>query len=511
MSARTRLRRFRVALLLLAALLPAVSSCGHQPPPRTAFTWLCGPAEPAFDPAGPPDELRWALERLLSQSLVAVNDSGRVVPAAAQTWELSPDKCTYTFHLRPGLQFRDGHRCTSADFARSLRAGLNRVDHATYSWLFRSISGMDRARAGRPLPGKLGILARDEATLIIRLDRPEPTLLERLALPGATAPWAADSDWAGGTGPYRLAAREAGRRMVLVRSGAYDGPDTIKVEFGQRASIALTRMRQGRGDLVWPLPPGLLSLPRPENYVTRTRAAEPARRLWLIMRADLPPTRKPEARRALAHAFDRGRVRSALAAYEVQIGGGLTGGDPVELPSRDPAMVREWFDRGKLGRAMHVVMAYRGDGIGAEVAQAMQSAWAEQRIDVELRPLRGAAFSAEALGRGGAQLLLLEAQAPLADPACELAMLVAPRRGPPVGSFRTGWITNDFERWLGSPPQEPEIDVNFATERLGEELIALPLLEVPWCWIERSQAQRIRFDPHFGPGPGPEPVALPKP
>ena len=115
------------------------------------------------------------------------------------------------------------------------------------------------------------------------------------------------------------------------------------------------------------------------------------------------------------------------------------------------------------------------------------------------------------LGRGGAQLLLLEAQPPLADPACELAMLVAPRRGPPVGSFRTGWVTNDFARWLGSAPADTTIDVNFATERLGEDLIALPLLQLPWCWIERGPSARIRFHPHFGPSPGPAEAVATRP
>src|SRR6185503_1011152 len=146
----------------------------------------------------------------------------------------------------------------------------------------------------------------------------------------------------------------------------------------------------------------------------------------------------------------------------------LPGGAPFDFPRRDAGAVREWLDRGKLGRSMHVVMAYSADGVGAEVARSMQAAWAEIGLDVELRPLRGGRLAAEALGRGGAQLLLLEAQPPAADPVAELAVLVSPRRGPPVGGFRTGWATAEFERWIGPQPPESPLDIAFAQRRLGE-------------------------------------------
>lgn len=41
--------------------------------------------------------------------------SGKTVPAIAQSWEISKDKKTYTFHIRKGLRFNDGEPLTAED------------------------------------------------------------------------------------------------------------------------------------------------------------------------------------------------------------------------------------------------------------------------------------------------------------------------------------------------------------------------------------------------------------
>jgi ABC-type transport system substrate-binding protein len=504
MVARVSPRRFSRVAFSLAALFLAGLACAPPGPPRTMLAWLVGQEEPRFDPSGPPDPVRWALERLLGEGLVAEDTSGHIVAAAAQRWDVTPNGLTYTFLLRPGLRFGDGRPCTSAEFRRALCAGLNRVDHATYAWLLSPIVGVERVRAGRPLPA-LGIATPDERTIVLRLARADPTMLHKLAIPGASMPWAADpagGGWGGGIGPYHLISREPGRRMVLTRRSPGGGPDTVRVEFASGATRARDQLRRGWPDLVWPVPPGLLAQRLPGDYQTHARAALPTRRLWLVMRADLPPTRKVEARRALAHSLNRGALLAALGQRGSEMGEWVSGGGAFDFPRRDAGLVREWLDRGKLGRSLHAVMAYAADGVGAEVARAMQNEWAELGLDVELRPLRGAALAAEALGRGGAQLLLLEAQAPLADPVAELSILVAPRRGPSVGSFRTGWSTGEFDRWIGPQPPATTLDIDLAQRRLGEDLVALPLLRMPWLWVERAASVQTGLHPHFGPDPG---------
>ena len=496
-------RRSRMALSIAASLLVAVA-CAPSGPPRTTRVWIIGQSEPRFDPTGPPDPVRWAIERLLGEGLVAEDSTGRIAAAGARHWDVTPDGLTYTFHLRPDAHFDDAGPCTSADARRALTAGLNRLDHGTYAWLLSPVVGVGRVRAGRPLP-PLGIATPDEHTIVLRLARADPTLLHKLATPGASMPWTPDSHWGGwggGTGPYRLVAREPGRRMVLARRVPGDGPDTVRIEFAPTLARILTLLRRGTPDLVWPAPPGLLRGDLPGEYRTLVRDARPLRRLWLVMRSDLPPTTKIEARRALAHALDRSGILSALGRRAGETVEWLPGAGSFDWPRRDAGEVREWLDRGKLGRSLHVVMAYSSEGVAAEVARSMQVEWAGLGLDVELRPLRGAKLAAEALGRGGAQLLLLDAQAPMVDPVSELSLVVASRRGPPVGSFRTGWVAAEFERWTGPQPPETALDGAYVQRRLSEDLVALPLLRLPWAWVERAGGATIGFHPHYGPDPG---------
>jgi glutathione transport system substrate-binding protein len=489
---------FALALIALAA-----NGCAPAATPRVTFTWAVGQSEPRFDPGGPPDPVRWAVERLLDQGLVSEDSTGTIVPGVARAWDVRPDSLVYTFHLRPDLRFDDGTPCTSRDVRRALEAGLNRIDHSGYAWLLSPIVGVDHVRAGRPLP-PLGIATPDDHTLVLRLARTDPALLRRLATPGASAPWPSGaSTWRGGTGPYRLVAHEPGRRMLLARVAGAAGPDTVRVEFAVNAARARTLMRRGQIDLLWPVPAGLLNEPAPAGFDIRREDPRPARRLWLVMRGDLPPTTRSEARRALAHGLNRPDLIAALQNRGAsEVGAWPPGGRALDLPAHDDAQVRDWLDRGKLGRSMHVVMAYPAeDPAVVEVARPLQNEWARAALDVELRPLRGQAFGAAALGAGGAQLLLVEAQAWLDDPAAELAMVVEPRRAPPVGGFHTGWRTRDFDRWIGPQPPETPVDLELAAQRLEEDLVAIPVARLPWMWIERTGGARVRPTARYGPGP----------
>jgi ABC-type transport system substrate-binding protein len=495
-GARTALARVAVGLVVLAA------GCAPAPPPPTSFTWVVGQAAPTFDPAGPPDPLRWALERLLARGLMAEDSSGAIVPDAADSVWVSPDGLLYKFRLRGGLSFPDGSPVTSSDFRRALESGLNRPDHSTAAWLLRALTGAAEIKPGRPLP-PLGLAAPDPSTLVIRLARPDSLLLRKLALPGIGTPFAPGGDpaaWRAGAGDYALAQATPSRWLLLSRRPRGAAPDTVHVRFAVGAGRVRAIMRGGSPDLTWPVPPGLLAQPLPQGQDVASRPARPERRLLLVMRPDLPPMSRPAARHAFAHGLNRGEIVAALGARGVENAAWFAGGSPFDYPSRDPEEVRAWLERGRLGRSVHAVMAYSADGAAAEVARPMQIEWARLGLDAELRPLRGKALEAEVLRRGGAQILLLESQALIDQPAFELAALVTPPRGPAVGAFRSGWVTRELDPWVAADGDAALLDPARVDERLAQELVALPLARLPWLWAER-EGDDVGFHPHFGPGP----------
>jgi ABC-type transport system substrate-binding protein len=496
-----------VALVVAAGCAPRAAA-----PRAVTVRWFAGRTAPAFDPDGPPDPLRRALEGALSYGLFARDSAGETRPLAADRAEWSDDGRTLTLRLRAGLRFTDGTPATSVDFRDALLAGLARSDHGTAAWLLQPLAGLERLRPGRPLPA-LGIETPDPGTLVLRLARQDSSLLERLACPGIGVPWKRRSgaDWAGavGLGPWRVLAEDAGKSLTLVRADT-TGPrrstaDTLAVRFGIGAPRVRVALRRLATDFAWPLPPALLEQALPAGNHLEQRAAAPARRLLLVLRADVPPTTRMPARAALAHALNRSELLTALGQPQAASGRWLEGAGPFEFPRLDAGATREWLARGDLGASFHVVLAFDADGAGAEVARAMQGQWAALGLYAELQPLRGPAALAAPLAASAAQAQLVETQAPLPGAAAELATLVMPLRGPAPGSVRTGWRTREFDPWIVSPgaaaggADRPALDPVAAQGRLADEGIALPLADLPWRWVVRDGGPIVPFDPTTGP------------
>nr|WP_245251913.1 ABC transporter substrate-binding protein [Paenibacillus sediminis] len=53
-------------------------------------------------------------------SLIDYDKNGKQVPGLAESWDVSPDNLTYTFHLRKGLKYSDGSPVTADDVAFTL-------------------------------------------------------------------------------------------------------------------------------------------------------------------------------------------------------------------------------------------------------------------------------------------------------------------------------------------------------------------------------------------------------
>lgn len=131
------------------------------------------------------------------EKLVTLNAASEVIPELCESYELSEDGKTLTFHLRQGVKFHDGSTMTSADVV----ASLNRWTGA-YS------------NAGA-MVGDSQFTAPDENTVTITAESSLLTLPDMMAGSGqpaiiTTAACCADEDANGylnqyiGTGPYKF-------------------------------------------------------------------------------------------------------------------------------------------------------------------------------------------------------------------------------------------------------------------------------------------------------------------
>jgi peptide/nickel transport system substrate-binding protein len=95
-----------VAVGVLAVLLPATAPACAESVIRISANNPVRSLDPAKFSLGA-IEFNYAL--LVYSRLTYFDDNLNVIPDLAESWEASPDQKVWTFHLRHGVKFHDGH------------------------------------------------------------------------------------------------------------------------------------------------------------------------------------------------------------------------------------------------------------------------------------------------------------------------------------------------------------------------------------------------------------------
>ncbi len=118
-----------VAVLLSGAMVPAA---GAAPAAQTAAdpkTLVVGASFDikSLDPGRGFEQIGGMVHKATYDTLVTLdeNDISQIVPDLAQSWDVSPDARTFTFHLRPGVTFQtSGNPMTSTDVKWSIERAM---------------------------------------------------------------------------------------------------------------------------------------------------------------------------------------------------------------------------------------------------------------------------------------------------------------------------------------------------------------------------------------------------
>ncbi len=241
-----------------------------------------------------------------------------IIPDLASAAHVAPDGLTYTFDLRPGIRFSDGTPVTPADVVASFRR-IFAVGSPTADSFFGAIDGA-RDCIAHPGPCPLPGVTADGAIITIRLTRPDPEFLTKIALPhAAILPAGAPQTDAGtrplpGTGPYRIDGYDPNDRLTLTRNPYFrewshdaqpDGyVDGITYEFGLEDQAALTAIQNGQADWMFDAPPADRLRQLDDGRVATH--LNPAYAIWFLpMNVHVPPFDDVRVRQALNLAIDR--------------------------------------------------------------------------------------------------------------------------------------------------------------------------------------------------------------
>ena len=162
-------------------------------------------------------------------------------PHLALSYELSSDGLTYTLSLDPDAIFQDGTPVTAADVKKAWEFGSMPEQQVSWGGLvnnLKDVQGIEVVKTGEGTTAS-GLVAVDDHTLQIVLNKPDPVYPKKLAqwLMGV---WKAaqaeqDPDWVEhpiGVGPFTVTADLDAKYIELQRTDNWwkDAPTIIKVE-----------------------------------------------------------------------------------------------------------------------------------------------------------------------------------------------------------------------------------------------------------------------------------------
>jgi peptide/nickel transport system substrate-binding protein len=251
----------------------------------------------------------------------------KLVPALAESWEISPDGLNYTFKLRQGVKFHDGTplnaEAVKYSFDRLLAMGMGAVGN------FTSIDKVEVV---------------DDATVKFILKDPFPSFLLALSSmwgPLIVSPTAVkanekDGDWGqawlaeneAGTGPYKVEKWERNQQLTLVRNPDYWGGwgdkyvEKVVVRFVPESTTMRLMIEKGDADIAVGMTSNedLDALAQTPGVVVEEFSAMSIREVRI--NTTKPPLDDVKVRQALAYSFD----------YD-QAANGILGGHAVRLDS----------------------------------------------------------------------------------------------------------------------------------------------------------------------------------
>lgn len=325
------------------------------------------------------------------------NNSTRIIPALATSWEVSKDGRTYTFHLRHGVRFHDGSPFTSADakFSFERRTGVNSAP----AYMLADVSSM-----ATPNP----------YTFVVHLSQPVSAFLDYMASPygpkmvsektivahevgGHPGDWA--QGWLkthdAGTGPYEIAQFVPGSHYVLKADPTYWGTKpyyrTIDIQIIPDISTQEVELEDGQLSMILHgLPVNAVeSFAHNPKFTVKEFPAE--QKTMLDVNPYLGVFKSQAVRSALRQAIDKASI--VRAVYGNVMASVSTQAYPAGEFPKGMAMDNPTYDPGKLQAALKKVkgsrtidLAYSTDDPNNQrVAEFIQAELQADGLNVSIR------------------------------------------------------------------------------------------------------------------------------
>jgi peptide/nickel transport system substrate-binding protein len=321
------------------------------------------------------------------EGLVTIDESGKIQPQLAKSWEISPDGLTYTFKLQSGVKFHDGEAFDSAaaKFALDRARGKDSVN--PQKRFFASIASIDTP---------------DPQTLVLHLSAPTGSLIYWLGWPASVmvgpASAADDKTKPIGTGPFKFASWAKGDKVELEKNADYWNRsvsvklDKVTFRFINEPQAQTAALKSGDIDAFpeFAAPELMSSFDGDAKLVTRIGNTE------LKVVAGMNNARKPfddkRVRQALMMAIDRKTViDGAWSGLGTPIGSHYTPNDPgyqdmTSVLPYDPEKAKALLAEAGYPNGFSFTIKSPQMAYAPRSAQVMQAMLAEIGVTMNIEP-----------------------------------------------------------------------------------------------------------------------------
>jgi oligopeptide transport system substrate-binding protein len=360
--------------------------------------------EPAtLDPRKGGDIISSHLHFLLFEGLVRLNQDDSITPALAKSFEISADGTVYTFFLRDAM-WSNRTPITAFDFEKSWKDMIDPSFPCPNAHLLYPIKNAEAAKQGKVPLSEVGIIAKDDKTLIVTLEKPIPYFLDLVSFcvffPINQQIDKEYPDWAlhagkhyVSNGPYILKEWKHNNEIIVMKNPLYWDQDhiqhdTIHFSMIDNEMTALQMFENGEldmlGDPISPLPvDALLSLKKKNKIHVKPVGGT----MIISFNVDAFPLTNEKIRKAFAYAIDRKSIVKNITQMDEIV---ATNAIPPILKNHRN---RLFFKDGDIGQAQlllqegmkelgitknafeNIVYYYTSSERNHKIAQAIQQQW----------------------------------------------------------------------------------------------------------------------------------------
>jgi len=504
----TTYQRLCVLLLTVIALIH-LTGCGSAPvDEENVFRFRLGSDPPSLDLIHATDTSSAAVVFRIFEGLIDQDpETLEIIPALAESWEISTDGLIYTFHLKKGVRFHNGRELTSDDFRYNFERCLTPKNISERSWVLAPIKGANEMLEGKTTRLE-GMETPDDYTVILHLAEPFTPFISYLTMEAGRVAAREGIESAQytpiGTGPYKFISWQHDIRVSLEANEDYHGGEVgikrVDYEIVPDLGVAFQKFITGELDLVNEIPPGQLRLIQ-KKYPESIRIWPYLRNEYIGFNHTRPPFKdNVKLRQALCWAVDRESIVNNLLEGASTPANSIL---PPGIPGKDETIQGYGYDPDKAKQLLaeagypdgkglpEISLWYNTNEMHQQVAQIVQDSVRKIGVDIRLRSLDWPAYL-KACQSFEPDMFRMGWVADIPDADNFLYILLdSKQRGAP-GNY-SGYSNPEFDRLVRkarvSLDEEHRIELYKKADRIAIE---------DACWIMLTYTKlRMLFNPDY--------------